>query len=87
MFFKWTVLATEPLHRFKLPISTEEFNPDEENGLACQLVFTYTEKYPDTSPIVEIEDAINFEDTYSARLIDHINETVRKTFYSRAPNY
>lgn len=77
MFFPSTVLATEPFHRFKLPISTEEFNDDEENGLKCHLVFTYTEKYPDTSPLVEIEDAINFEDTYSKRLIDHINETVR----------
>lgn len=75
--FLSTVLSTEPYHRFKLPISTEEFNSDEDNGLSCQLVFTYTEKYPDTAPLVEIEDAINFESTYSPRLIDHINETVR----------
>ncbi|KAG4080211.1 hypothetical protein HA402_008282 [Bradysia odoriphaga] len=70
------ILATEPFHRFKLPISTEEFSTDEDNGLACHLVFTYTEKYPDTAPLVEIEDDVNFEDTYSARLIDHINETI-----------
>jgi len=70
------ILSTEPYHRFKVPISTEEFNSSEENGLSCHLVFTYTEKYPDTAPITEIEDAINFEKSYSARLIDHINETI-----------
>jgi len=70
------ILSTEPYHRFKVPISTEEFNSSEENGLSCHLVFTYTEKYTDTAPITEIEDAINFEKSYSARLIDHINETI-----------
>lgn len=72
-----SVLATEPYHRFKLPISTEEYNAEtQENGLQCQLIFTYTEKYPDTAPLVEIEDPVNFQEDYEGRLIGHIEETV-----------
>ncbi|XP_059611259.1 RWD domain-containing protein 1 [Phlebotomus argentipes] len=71
------VLAEEPYHRFKLPISTEEYNAEaQENGLQCQLIFTYTEKYPDTAPLVEIEDPINFLEDYEERLVKHIEETV-----------
>uniref|UniRef100_A0A1B0CKR5 RWD domain-containing protein n=1 Tax=Lutzomyia longipalpis TaxID=7200 RepID=A0A1B0CKR5_LUTLO len=71
------ILATEPYHRFKLPIATEEYNADtQENGLRCDLIFTYTEKYPDTAPLVEIEDPINFLDDYEKRLVEHIEETV-----------
>lgn len=70
------VLTSEPYHKFVLAISTEEFNADEENGLSCQLVFTYTEKYPDTAPIVEIQDSVNFEDNYESRLLEHIDEAV-----------
>lgn len=40
------------------------------------MVFTYTEKYPDTAPIVEIEDALNFEDYYETSLLEHIDSTV-----------
>lgn len=71
------VLTSEPYHKFKLGISTEAFNPEtDENGLCCQLVFTYTEKYPNTAPLVEIEDAVNFEDNYEDGLLEHIGETV-----------
>lgn len=71
-----TVLETNPFV-FKIQISTEEYDGDvESNGLACRLMFTYTEKYPDTAPLVEIEDAIHFEDDYEGKLLEHINETV-----------
>lgn len=69
-------LSTEP-HKFKILISTEEYDAEmESNGLACRLVFTYTEKYPDTEPLVEIEDPINFEDDYEEKLLEHVKETV-----------
>lgn len=71
-----SVLTTEPYHKFKLFINTEEYNPDEENGLSCELVFTYTEKYPDTAPLVEIEESVNFEDNYETRLLEHVDEAV-----------
>lgn len=64
-------------HKFAIQISTEEYDAEtESNGLGCQLVFTYTEKYPDTAPLVEIENPINFEDDFEGKLLKHINETV-----------
>lgn len=41
------------------------------------LVFSYTAKYPDAAPLVEIEDTVNFEDDHENRLLEHVNETVR----------
>lgn len=75
-FYIFAVLNTNP-HKFNITIRTEEYDTESEsNGLACQLVFTYTEKYPDTAPLVEIEDPINFEDGYEEKLLEHIQETV-----------
>lgn len=74
--FLFAVQSINP-HKFAIQISTEEYDVEtESNGLACQLVFTYTEKYPDTAPLVEIENAINFEDDFEGKLLEHINETV-----------
>lgn len=77
------VLASEPLHRFKLPIATTDYGlePTEEEeevmeGLCCKLVFSYTERYPDTAPLVEIEDAENFREGYEEGLLENIQETV-----------
>lgn len=72
------VLETEPFHKFRIPIQTEEFNTeDQSDGLACKLTFKYTAKYPDEAPEVEVEDAINFEDdNLDLRLVEHIQETV-----------
>lgn len=73
------VLQTEPLHRFKLPIATTEYDQEvETEGLSCKLVFTYTEKYPDTAPLVEIEDPENFRDGYEAGLLEHVQQTIHE---------
>lgn len=73
------VLQSEPLHRFKLPIATTEYDPEvETEGLSCMLVFSYTEKYPDTAPLVEIEDPENFRDGYEGGLLEHIQETIQE---------
>jgi len=73
------ILAADPYHKFQIPIHTEEYNPDDEdNGLSCQLIFTYTEKYPDTAPIVEIDEVVNFENGYESRLLEHIQETINE---------
>lgn len=70
------VVSTEP-HKFKILISTEEYNRESEtDGLACRLLFTYTEKYPDTEPQVEIEDETNFEDDYNQELLENVSATV-----------
>lgn len=76
------VLQSEPLHRFQLPIATIEYEQDEETeapeGLSCKLIFSYTEKYPDTSPLVEIEDPENFRAGYEKGLLEHIQQTIEE---------
>lgn len=70
------VISTNP-HKFNITIRTEEYDTEtDSNGLACQLVFTYTEKYPDTAPLVEIEDPNNFEDDFEEKLLEHVKETI-----------
>lgn len=76
------MLASEPFHRFKIPIRTEEFNDETEDaGFKCDLVFEYTEKYPDNEPTVLIENMINFEEDCHDRLLEHIKESVCTTGY------
>ncbi|KAH8311173.1 hypothetical protein KR044_004681 [Drosophila immigrans] len=76
------ILQTEPLHKFQIPIATEEFyaesSEDSEPGLACKLLFTYTEKYPDEAPLVEIEEAENFEDSFESQLLEHLRQTIEE---------
>ncbi|XP_068155636.1 RWD domain-containing protein 1 [Drosophila tropicalis] len=73
------ILGTEPFHKFQIPIATEEYNSEEnDNGLACKLVFTYTATYPDGAPEVEIEDAENFEDSFETRLLEHLHKTIEE---------
>ncbi|XP_058057729.1 RWD domain-containing protein 1 [Anopheles bellator] len=69
---------TEP-HKFRLPIATTEYDTVvETEGLSCSLLFTYTEKYPDTGPLVEIEDPNNFHDGYEQELLEHIHKTIEE---------
>lgn len=77
-----SVISTKP-HKFNISIRTEEYDAESEsNGLACQLVFTYTEKYPDTAPSVEIEDPVNFEDDFEEKLLEHVKETVCVVYFA-----
>lgn len=72
-------METDPVHKFQLPIATEDFDKDtEESGLSCKLLFTYTPTYPDEAPLVEIEEAVNFEDGYEKRLLEHIQMSVEE---------
>uniref|UniRef100_A0A2M4AHU3 Putative rwd domain-containing protein 1 n=2 Tax=Anopheles triannulatus TaxID=58253 RepID=A0A2M4AHU3_9DIPT len=72
------VEQTEP-HKFRLPIATTEYDAEvETEGLSCKLLFTYTEKYPDTAPLVEIEDPENFQDGYETELLEHIHKTIEE---------
>ncbi|KAM3960961.1 RWD domain-containing protein 1 [Aphomia sociella] len=67
------ILETEPIHKFSIPIKSELF--DEGEGLACQLVFTYTPKYPDELPIIEIENEENFDNVVDKNeLLTHLTE-------------
>ncbi|KAJ8968596.1 hypothetical protein NQ317_004412 [Molorchus minor] len=58
------VQSKVPQYKFSIPIKTEEYEPDTENGLSCDLVITYTPKYPEEAPIIQIENPENFEDDY-----------------------
>lgn len=70
------VLTSEPHHKFSIPIKSEEYDADTEEGLTCNLVFTYTSKYPDEAPHMEIEDTVNFEDDFEQELLLHLQEQV-----------
>lgn len=54
------MLEREPRIQFKIAISTEEFQ-ETQDGLTCELIFTFTQKYPDEAPLYEIESD-NFDD-------------------------
>ncbi|KFB53069.1 AGAP003063-PA-like protein [Anopheles sinensis] len=72
------VLETDP-HKFRLPIATTEYDPEvETEGLSCKLLFTYTEKYPDTAPLVEIEEPTNFQENFEEELLEHIHKTIEE---------
>jgi RWD domain len=42
--------------------------------LSCTLQFTYTPKYPEEPPEIEVLDECNFDD--GPRLIEHLEEVV-----------
>ncbi|KYN17059.1 RWD domain-containing protein 1, partial [Trachymyrmex cornetzi] len=73
------ILATEPFYTFAIPIKTEEYEPETDNGLSCRLEFTYTAKYPDESLLISIMEQENFEDgdeKLKAHLIEQMNENL-----------
>ncbi|CAG9833686.1 unnamed protein product [Diabrotica balteata] len=72
------ILSSEPLHKFSIPIKTEEFEPETDNGLSCDLVITYTPKYPEEAPIIELENFENFDDEYEQLLLDYLNEQIEE---------
>lgn len=71
-----SVLQTEPMHKFSIPIKSEGY--DDGEGLACQLVFTYTPKYPEELPIVEINTDESFDELVDKNdLYKHLMEQVK----------
>lgn len=72
------VTATEPEHKFAIPIKSEDYDPDTDDGLLCNLNFTYTKNYPDEGPIIEISDE-NFEDDQmKEQLAEYLEEQVKE---------
>ncbi|XP_063982462.1 RWD domain-containing protein 1 isoform X1 [Diachasmimorpha longicaudata] len=72
------ILETEPHYKFILPIKSEEYESDSEDGLACQLEFTYTPKYPEEPLLIKIENPENFESFNEQQLIDHLMEQMHE---------
>jgi hypothetical protein len=75
------VLGSTPHHKFIIPIKSEEYEPDTQNGLACKLKFSYTAKYPEEVPELEICESENFEEEDEALLKDHIIQQVRLEYW------
>jgi len=70
----YTVLATEPFYTFAIPIKTEEYETETDNGLSCRLEFTYTLKYPDEPLLISITEQENFENGDDEKLKAHLTE-------------
>jgi hypothetical protein len=66
------ILGSTPHHKFIIPIKSEEYEPDTDKGLTCKLKFSYTAKYPEEAPEVEICDSENFEEEDEPLLKEHI---------------
>ncbi|XP_038222889.1 RWD domain-containing protein 1 [Zerene cesonia] len=67
------ILQVAPFHKFSIPIKSESY--DDGDGLACELVFTYTSKYPEELPVVEVSNEENFDDVVDKNeLLEHLVE-------------
>ena len=78
-----TVLATEPFHKFSIPIKSEEHDSETVSGLRCNLTFTYTAKYPEELPSIEMESLENVDEQCERRLLEYLNEQVTSHFVFR----
>lgn len=73
----FTILSTEP-YKFSIPIKTDDHDSENNTGLSCDLVITYTPKYPDEAPIIEVENVENFEESFKSKLLKHLEEQVEE---------
>lgn len=71
------VIETEPVHKFSIPIKTEEYE-DGVDGLSCLLVFTYTAEYPEVEPLIELDNAENIENEDQTNLIEYLQEQAKE---------
>jgi hypothetical protein len=60
-----------------MPIKSEDYEEDGEDGLFTLIKMSYTQKYPDELPILELEDCVNI-DEYDLRndLLEHLTQQV-----------
>jgi len=73
------VLEENPYHVFTMPIKTEGFEEESEDGLFILLKVTYTAKYPEELPLIELEECVNI-DEYDLRshLMEHLTEQMEE---------
>lgn len=72
------ILSVEPYYKFSIPIKTEDYDPDTENGLTCKLIFTYTAKYPDEAPEIEIDETDQLEECHKSKLLVYLEEQIKE---------
>lgn len=73
------VLQTEPHHIFTIPVKSDNYDEDEENGLFAVIKISYTPEYPEQLPILELEDCVNI-DEYNLRneLLEHLTQQMEE---------
>mgnify|MGYP002715729748 FL=1 len=67
------VLGNDP-HKFSIQVKSEEYDGDNGEGLACTIKFTFTPKYPEEIPLIEIIEVDNFRDNYEEELENKLLE-------------
>ncbi|XP_033215731.1 RWD domain-containing protein 1 [Belonocnema kinseyi] len=72
------VISVEPFYKFAIPIKSEEYEPESNNGLSCRLEFTYTPKYPEEPLIISVEDKENFDDEDEEQLKAYLAEQMEE---------
>ena len=75
------VLAESPHHVFTMPVKTEGYDLDNDDGdsegLYVLLKFSYTEKYPEEAAVLEIEESDEAgEDGIVEELLEHLGQQV-----------
>ncbi|XP_059477440.1 RWD domain-containing protein 1 [Neocloeon triangulifer] len=71
---EFEILSKLPFHQFMIPVRAE--SDENDICLSCNLQFTYTPKYPEEIPEIEVLDAENFEET--KRLVEHLKEVAQE---------
>ncbi|KAK6636303.1 hypothetical protein RUM43_009962 [Polyplax serrata] len=73
------ILGSDP-HSFSIKVKSEEYDGDKPEGLACTIKFTFTPKYPEELPLIEILEVDNFGENDEAdlekKLLDDANENL-----------
>lgn len=74
------ILATEPFHEFQFLLKADYTEWQmEETYVECTMKLTYTEKYPDEAPVVELLDpSDNLDGLYLNQLNDLITEQIEE---------
>lgn len=75
---EFEILAMEPYYTFLIHIKTEEYESNTDNGISCDLEFTYTEKYPEEPLLISIDKLENFEEGADEELKDILIELMNE---------
>jgi len=63
------ILSTSPFHVFEMTAASQSTRDDVENA-SCVLQFTYTSRYPDEAPLMDVKSVDNIDESYSTEILD-----------------
>ncbi|XP_072019068.1 RWD domain-containing protein 1-like [Amphiura filiformis] len=76
---EFTVLSTNPYHKFEITVSSESTGEeDEQDTLHVTLQFTYTDTYPDEAPVYEVTDTVNVQDDEIEPIMQLLQEQIEE---------